>query len=202
MIRTPVMPNGWPSAIAPPCGLSFSSGISHFSMIGITCAANASLSSTTSMSCMVIPERFSTLWMAPIGATPMISGSRPLVAEAITRARGFRPSSLAFSSEVSSTAAAPSFSGHELPAVTRPPSSRKTGFSSASFSMVVPARGPSSLSTAPLSGVSTATISRSKNPASRASTARSCERLAYSSIASRVTLKRSATFSAVSPIEM
>ena len=84
----------------------------------------------------------------------MISGSRPLVADAITRARGLRPSSFAFSSEVSSTAAAPSLSGHELPAVTPPPS-RKTGWSSASFSTVVPARGPSSLSTVPLSGVST-----------------------------------------------
>jgi len=34
----------------------------------------------------------------------MISGSRPLVAEAMTRARGFSPSSVAFSSEVRSGA--------------------------------------------------------------------------------------------------
>ena len=170
-------------------------------MIGMTWAANASFSSTTSTSCIVIPARFSTLKIAPMGATPMISGSRPLVAAAITRARGLTPSSFAFSSLISSTAAAPSFRGHELPAVTRP-SSRKAGLSSASFSTVVPGRGPSSLSTVPWSGVSTGRISRSKKPESRASTARSWERLAYSSIDSRVTLKRSATFSAVSPIEM
>ena len=42
------------------------------------------------------------------------------------------------------TAAAPSFRGQALPAVTVPPS-RKTGFSCASPSTVVPGRGPSSL---------------------------------------------------------
>ena len=85
MIRAPVIPNGWPSAIAPPCVFSFSSGISHFSMIGITWAANASFSSTRSTSVIFIPARWSTLWMAPIGATPMISGSSALVAEVMIR---------------------------------------------------------------------------------------------------------------------
>ena len=46
MIRAPVMPKGWPRAIAPPCGFIFSSGMSHSSMIGITWAAKASFSST------------------------------------------------------------------------------------------------------------------------------------------------------------
>ncbi len=45
MIRTPVIPNGWPSAIAPPCGLSLSKSNPISSAIGSTCAANASLSS-------------------------------------------------------------------------------------------------------------------------------------------------------------
>ena len=54
------------------------------------------------------------------------------------------PSSLAFVSLITTTAAAPSLSGHALPAVTSP-SGRNTGFSVASFSTVVPARGPSSL---------------------------------------------------------
>ena len=71
MMRAPVIPNGWPRAIAPPCGFSFSSGMSHSSMIGITWAANASFSSTTSTSPIVMPARSSTFLIAPIGATPM-----------------------------------------------------------------------------------------------------------------------------------
>ena len=45
---------------------------------------------------------------------------------------------------MTSTAAAPSLSGQALPAVTVPPSGLKTGLSLASFSIVVPGRGPSS----------------------------------------------------------
>ena len=75
MIRTPVMPNGWPRAIAPPCGFIFSSGMLHSAMIGITWAANASFSSTVSTSSIVMPARSSTFLIAPIGATPMYSGS-------------------------------------------------------------------------------------------------------------------------------
>ena len=54
------------------------------------------------------------------------------------------PSSSARVSDITITAAAPSFNGHAFPAVTSP-SGRNTGFSSASFSTVVPSRGPSSL---------------------------------------------------------
>ena len=68
MIRTPVMPNGCPSAIAPPCGFSLSSGMLHSAMIGITCAANASLSSTMSTLSIVIPARSSAFLIAPIFA--------------------------------------------------------------------------------------------------------------------------------------
>ena len=50
MMRAPVMPNGWPSAIAPPWTLSFSHGMPRCFADGITCAANASLISTRSMS--------------------------------------------------------------------------------------------------------------------------------------------------------
>ena len=94
MMRAPVIPNGWPSAIAPPWGLSFSSGMSHSSMIGITWAAKASLSSTVSTSPMSMPARSSTLRMAPIGATPMYSGSMAAVAAVTIRARGRSPSSV------------------------------------------------------------------------------------------------------------
>ncbi len=146
-------------------------------MIGSTWAAKASFSSTTSTSSIVILARASTFLMAPIGATPMISGSSPLVAEAITRARGFSPSSFARVSDITSTAAAPSFSGHELPAVTRP-SSRKAGLSDASRSSVESARGPSSFATLLPSGSSIATISRSKKPSPSDFTASSCERWA------------------------
>ena len=59
------------------------------------------------------------------------------------RARGFRPSFFAFSADMTSTAAAPSLSGQALPAVTVP-SGLNAGLSSASFSTVVPGRGPSS----------------------------------------------------------
>ena len=48
----------------------------------------------------------------------MISGSTPETDEATIRARGWMPSSRRASSLITTTAAAPSFSGHELPAVT------------------------------------------------------------------------------------
>ena len=68
------------------------------------------------------------------------------------------------------TAAAPSFKGQALPAVTRP-FSRNTGFNAASPSIVVLGRGPSSRGIVPPSGSGTGMISRSKNPLSRALTA-------------------------------
>ena len=97
---------------------------------------------------------------------------------------------------MTTTAAAPSFSGHEFPAVTLPPG-LNTGSSAASFSSVDDARGPSSADT-PSYGV----ISRSKKPDCCAATARSCDCCANRSMSSRETSHRSATFSAVSPIGM
>ncbi len=122
----------------------------------------------------------------------MISGRIAATVEATIRAIGVRPSSRAFSSDITSTAAAPSLSGHELPAVTVP-SGRNAGRSCASTSIVVPGRGPSSASTT-VSGTSislpslsvslwagtvTGTISASKWPEARASTARFCEITAH-----------------------
>ena len=77
------------------------------------------------------------------------------------------PSSLARRSDITTTAAAPSLSGHELPAVTVP-SSRKAGFKVASTSIVVPGRGPSSFVNIWPFGSGTGMISRSKKPSSRA----------------------------------
>ena len=73
------------------------------------------------------------------------------------------PSSFARVSLITMTAAAPSFSGHALPAVTVP-SGRNTGLRPASFSAVVSGRGPSSLLMTVPSGSVTGVISRSKKP--------------------------------------
>ena len=116
--------------------------------------------------------------MASTGPRPMISGSRALTPEEMTRAIGVMPSSRARVSLITMTAAAPSLSGQALPAVTVP-SGRKTGFSSASFSLVVPARMPSSRVTVTglpsASTVSIGMISRSKKPRSWAAVARCCD---------------------------
>src|SRR5439155_3723737 len=120
-----------------------------------------------------------------------------------------------FTSLDTRSAAAPSLSGQALPAVTVP-HSLNTGGREASFSIVVPGRGPSSLvttasgtstslpslSVSRCAGTVTGTISLSKWPSATASTARVWEISAHSSCASRLTLQRSATFSAVIPIEM
>ena len=74
MIRAPVIPKGWPSAIAPPKGLSFSSGMPSSSLHGTIWAAKASLISTTSMSSIVMPVCLEQLRIAGIGPTPMTSG--------------------------------------------------------------------------------------------------------------------------------
>ena len=72
---------------------------------------------------------------------------------------------------MTTTAAAPSLSGQQLPAVTVP-FSRKTGCSCETPSSVTPARGPSSLLTTVPSGSVTGVISRSKNPSAMAFSAR------------------------------
>ena len=127
-MRAPVMPNGWPSAIAPPLTLSFSSSIPRSRAEGSTCAANASLISTRSTSSIDMPARASACFDASTGPRPMISGERPDTPVETTRASGVMPSSAAFVSDMTTSAAAPSLSGQQLPAVTRP-SGRNTGLS-------------------------------------------------------------------------
>src|SRR6266702_3718176 len=95
---------------------------------GMTCAANASLISTMSMSSMFILARLRACLDAPIGPRPMNSGSSADRPVETTRASGLMPSSLALRSDITTTAAAPSLSGHAFPAVTVP-SSRNAGFS-------------------------------------------------------------------------
>ena len=82
------------------------------------------------------------------------------------------------------------------------PLGRNAGVNPARTSIVVPGRGPSSCVTSVPSSSTTGTISFAKWPLSRASTARFWDTTAHSSCCSRVTLQRSATFSAVTPIGM
>ena len=99
------------------------------------------------------------------------------------------------------TAAAPSLSGQQLPAVTRP-SGRKTGFSPETPSSETPARGPSSFETTVPSGSVTGVMSLAQKPSAMAFSARFCERTPNSSMSSRVTPFSRARFSAVWPIAM
>ncbi len=64
--------------------------------------------------------RFSAFSVATTGPMPMISGAQPPTATERMRASGFSPCALAKSSEVTSTAEAPSVKGEEVPAVTVP----------------------------------------------------------------------------------
>ena len=77
VMRAPVMPNGWPSAIAPPDTLSLSSSMPSSRAEPSTCTANASLISTRSMSEIFLPALASAFLIASIGPRPMISGDRP-----------------------------------------------------------------------------------------------------------------------------
>ena len=119
-----------------------------------------------------------------------------------------RPSAVARSSLMMSTAAAPSEICDDVPAVTVPVS-EKAGFNPASFSSEVSRRTPSSASSRPCTSAapgtsgctraSSGTISLAKRPSSVARAARWCERRANSSISSRLTFQRRAISSAHSP---
>ena len=118
------------------------------------------------------------------------------------------PCSRALSAAIRITAAAPSFSGDALPAVTVPVGSN-AGLSDASFSSDVSARGPSSRSTvtsrqAPSSKtrVLTGITSAAMSPRAQAATAFWWLRSANASWSARLTSNWRATFSAVFPIGM
>src|SRR6185437_11709405 len=138
----------------------------------------------------------------------MISGGTPATAKARKNARGLAPRALALSAEVRMSAAAPSLSGDEFPAVTVPVGS-KAGLSAASFSSEVSARGPSSRSTVMSRQTSpskrrvlTGRTSAAKSPRVQAATALPWLASAKASCCSRVTPNLRATFSAVFPIGM
>ena len=90
--------------------------------------------------------RSSAFCAAGTGPIPIIRGGTPAAALLIHLAIGFNLNSCAFSALINKTAAAPSFSPDEFPAVTLP-SFRNAGRRDASFSKVVSRRGRSSCST-------------------------------------------------------
>ncbi|MCY1230825.1 hypothetical protein D9M72_432540 [compost metagenome] len=183
-MRAPVMPNGCPRAIAPPWTLSREWSMPSSRELATTWTANASFSSTRSMSPMPSPARASACRVASTGPMPMSSGESALTPVDTIRASGSRPSSRARPSLITTRAAAPSFSGHALPAVTVP-SLRNTGWSPATPSRVTPLRGESSRSTTVPSRRAYGVMSREKNPEARAASARFWLRTAHSSCSAR-----------------
>ena len=129
VIRAPLAPSGCPMAIEPPRTLTFSGSSFSIRMQAMACEAKASFSSIRSMSASFMPARLSAFFVAGTGPVPITAGSTPTTAVATTRTSGFRPSDLAFSSDMTSSAAAPSFNGELLPAVTVPMPGMKAGFS-------------------------------------------------------------------------
>ena len=122
VMRAPVAPSGWPSAMAPPSRLTLAGSSPSSRMQASAWAAKASLSSTTSMSSTVMP-----------GALPAPCAMRRHRADAhdLRRAAGDRDAldprqrlqAVALGvvlASTTSTAAAPSVSGDEVPAVTVP----------------------------------------------------------------------------------
>mmetsp|Transcript_471 Transcript_471/g.842 ORF Transcript_471/g.842 Transcript_471/m.842 type:complete len:385 (-) Transcript_471:73-1227(-) len=142
----PVHPRGWPSAIAPPFTLSFlASAFTPFSQ-AIGTDANASFTSNTSMSSMVILAFFSTARVAGIGPSSMILGSLPAKAIATIRALGRAPSLRSPASFASSRAAAPSEIWDAAAAVITPVGFLLRGFSFLILSRLGLNRTPSSCS--------------------------------------------------------
>src|SRR6185312_14356969 len=74
--RAPLIPSGWPSAIAPPCGLtkSASSLTPSCRRQAIPCEAKASLSSIKSKSLILMPRRSISLRVAGTGPMPIMRG--------------------------------------------------------------------------------------------------------------------------------
>ena len=136
-------PSGWPRAMAPPFGFTVSrSGLSSFCprqhdrgerLVDLDACPCRSSSGRCARS---------SRWVASIGPVSISTGSTPTRQVSTIRALGVSPRAAAFSSVMSSTAAAPSEICDDEPAVCTP-SSRATGLRPASASSVV-SRRPSS----------------------------------------------------------
>ncbi len=122
---------GWPREIPDPLTLTraYSSGPMPISIRSArTWAAKASCISISSMCLSDRPADSRALTAARGTVLYALFGSSPTDAHDLKTARGFFPSFAAKEAEVTTTAAAPSFSVDELPAVQTPPS---TGLSRA-----------------------------------------------------------------------
>ena len=149
---------------------------------------------------MVKPVFANTFLVDATGPTPMISGSTPPSAPATHVAIGVTPSSFAFSSLITTIAAAPSLIPEALPAVISPPSLPEQHFNFARDSTVVPARGPSSVTKSTISFltlIGTGTISSANLPSAIAFSHFCWLFAENSSNSSRVMPYLSQTFSAV-----
>ena len=109
-------------AMAPPLGLTCSAASARprSRVTATACAANASLSSITSIWESSRPAFANTFFVAGAGAKPMIRGATPAAAVATTLARGVKPCRRAAAADASSIATAPSLIPDALPAVTVP----------------------------------------------------------------------------------
>ena len=76
----PVAPSGWPSAMAPPIGLTLALSSPSVLMTASDCAAKASFSSYQSICSFVSPAYFSAAGIASIGPMPMMCGGTPRLA--------------------------------------------------------------------------------------------------------------------------
>ena len=132
--------------MAPPFTLSLLRSKPRSLPTATDCAAKASFASIRSNSSMLMPVLARTFFVEATGPTPMIFGSTPPSAPATKLAIGVTPSSFAFSSLITTIAAAPSLIPEAFAAVTIP-SGLNAGRNFAMPSAVVPGRGPSSVST-------------------------------------------------------
>src|SRR5919197_2135510 len=78
--RAPLIPSGWPIAIAPPFTFTRSGSRPSSRITTRLCEAKASFSSTRSMSAASTPTRSRSFWTAGIGPRPITHGSPPAAA--------------------------------------------------------------------------------------------------------------------------
>jgi hypothetical protein len=183
------MPIGWPSAIAPPLGLTFSGSMPSSRVETMPTAAKASFSSTRSRSAGSMPSRAQAFWMARDGWLCSVASGPATTPCAPISASGVSPSSAALAADITTTAQAPSEICDADPAVIVP-SFANAGLSFDRLSAVVSARTPSSSRNStgsPLRcGMSTGVTSSSNRPFFAAAAARWWEAAAKASCSSRV----------------
>mmetsp|Transcript_86937 Transcript_86937/g.106621 ORF Transcript_86937/g.106621 Transcript_86937/m.106621 type:complete len:214 (-) Transcript_86937:37-678(-) len=143
VILAPVIPNGCPIAIAPPFTLTLSIVNPNFLTQYTACDANASFISNKSISLISYPVCFNTFGIANAGPIPITSGGTPDTANPINLPIIGNPNSFALLRFIINTAAAPSLTCDELPAVVVPPF-LNTALNLPNDFIFVPALGPSS----------------------------------------------------------